>query len=207
MTNMDDLNNMSDEDLIAAGRIGNGAAADVLLRRYMPMVKAEAKPLFLKGADEEDLIQEGMLGLFQALRDYDADRGASFKTFAVLCVRRHLCSAVEASARRKHDPLNTAVSYDVPDLPDAYDAATSSDTDAMFSPEDNPEEAYISEESSRRLMEDIRKELSPLERQVFDLYLEGVNYRDIAARLGRKPKSIDNALQRIRHKTRQLLDR
>ena len=206
MFDTDDFNGMSDEELIEDSRAGDGAAADALLRRYMPMVRKEAKPFYLKGADEEDLIQEGMLGLFQALRDYDANEGASFKTFAALCVRRQLLSAVEAASRRKHEPLNTAVSYDVHEVPGTGEADAASDMDLLSSEGTNPEETYITEESSRRLMEDIRSRLSPLEQQVFELYLEDMNYRDIAARLGRKPKTVDNAIQRIRRKTMGLLD-
>ena len=206
MFDMDDFNGMSDEKLIEGSRAGDGAAADALLRRYMPMVKKEAKPLYLKGADEEDLIQEGMLGLFQALRDYDGDAGASFKTFAALCVRRQLFSAVESASRRKHEPLNTAVSYDVHEMPGTAETGDAPDVELLPSEGTNPEETYITEESSRRLMEDIRRRLSPFERQVFDRYLGGMNYRVIAVQLGRDPKSIDNALQRIRSKTRALLD-
>lgn len=212
MFDTDDFNGMSDEELIEDSRAGNGAAADALLRRYMPMVRKEAKPLYLKGADEEDLIQEGMLGLFQALRDYDANEGASFKTFAALCVRRQLLSAVEAASRRKHEPLNTAVSYDVPDSPDTGGRAALPDEARLSSvqlssrADSNPEEAYISEESVRQLLEALRRDLSPLEREVLDMSLGGMHYRDIAKRLDRGPKSIDNALQRIKMKLRRLQD-
>ena len=207
----------TDEELVEYSRGGASDAADVLMERYKEMVRLEASSLHLQGAEHEDLIQEGMLGLFKALRDYDADRGASFKTFAVLCVRRQLCTAVEASSRRKHQPLNTAISYDttaaVPaglgegsrsGSGNAEDGAESM-VNLLPSDEPNPEIRYISEESRINMEQAIQEALSPYEQEVLGLSLDGLGYLEIAQRLGREPKSVDNALQRIRRKVKRLL--
>ena len=221
MSEDEDLSNCTDEELVEKSRGGDSAAADLVMERYKGMVRGLSRTMYLQGADEEDLIQEGMIGLFQALRDYDPQKEASFKTFAALCVRRNLYSAVEAASRRKHEPLNTALSYDavLPETSPAGSAgvmepgtgeestpgAARTVLDVLASPADDPETSYISEESLYDMETAIRKELSPLEKQVYELYLSGMNYHDIAARLSREPKSIDNALQRIRRKVRGLL--
>lgn len=204
---------LSDNDLIALSREQDDRATEALMSRYKGMVRARARSMFILGGDSEDLIQEGMLGLFKALRDYDRGRDASFATFAALCVSRQLYTAVQASGRKKHMPLNTAVSLNAP-------ASSFTDQEGKESPEleeavsrelgtmfaggygENPEKVMIDRENLARLQTRIETELSPLEKQVLDLHLTGMNYVEIARILNRDEKSTDNALQRIRAKVR-----
>ena len=170
------------------------------------MVLGKAKSMYILGGDSEDLIQEGMLGLFKAVRDFDSGRDASFRTFAQLCVTRQLYTAVKASARKKHLPLNSAVSLSSPLREENGDERDEELLDFLEAdPSSNPEEYLIGQEETERLEEMIEKELSPLEKQVLDLYLTGMGYVEIAHVLNRDEKSTDNALQRIRAKTRACL--
>lgn len=195
--------NMTDEDLISLFRDGDQEAMEQLLDKYKEMVLKKARSMYILGGDSDDLIQEGMLGLFKAVRDYDSGRDASFSTFAQLCVTRQLYTAVKASTRKKHLPLNTAISLSRPlrengegedeELMDCLEADARS----------NPEEYIIGQEEMERLEETIEKELSPLEKQVLELYLTGMGYVEIAHVLNRDEKSTDNALQRIRAKLKK----
>ena len=223
----DRYSNLTDEELIGLSRSGDSAATDFLMEKYKGLVRSKAADLFLpNGGDKEDLLQEGMLGLFKALRDYDGTKEASFSTFANLCVTRQLYTAVEAAGRKKHQPLNEAVSYDAElpaGQPGAADGAQSgmqrkgsagtigetggTFLDLLASEETDPEQQYISWESSRQLEESIRAALSPMERQVLDLYLADLDYREIAQRLNKDPKATDNALQRIKSKVRKILQK
>lgn len=217
----DDFENCTDEELISLSRGGDSAATDFLMERYKGMVRSRARSLHIPGGDQDDLIQEGMLGLFKALRDYDAAKGASFATFASLCVSRQMYTAIEASGRQKHQPLNEAISYDQPSGAgrknnkndrngqqiDGRDQGDGGENLLAMLPASggDPEEQYISEESRQRLEQEIDRSLSPFERQVLNLYLSGMNYTEIAHRLGRDPRSTDNALQRIKSKVRRML--
>ncbi len=222
--------NLTDEELIMRSRGGDSAATDFVMEKYKGLVRRKAADLFLPDGDRDDLIQEGMLGLFKAVRDYDYGKEASFATFANLCVTRQLYTAVEAAGRKKHQPLNTALSYDAVLPMDG--AGTESEQgrrngsrsqrgssgtlhsgsgngasflELLASEENDPELQYISQESSRQLEESIYSVLSPMERKVLDLYLSDLDYREIAAQLDKDPKSMDNALQRIKTKVRKLL--
>ena len=175
---------LTDEELITLFRDGDQEAMEMLLNKYKEMVLRKAKSMYILGGDSDDLIQEGMLGLFKAVRDYDCGRDASFRTFAQLCVTRQLYTAVKASSRKKHLPLNTAISLSRP--------ASS-----------NPEVYLIGQEEMERLEEKIEKELSAFEKQVLELHLTGMGYVEIAHVLNRDEKSTDNALQRIRAKLRK----
>ena len=210
-----EYDNCTDEELIELSRGGDSAATDFLMEKYKGLVKSKARLFRLPDGDADDLIQEGMLGLFKALRNYDAGKNASFATFAALCIARQLGTAVEAAGRKKHQPLNTAVSYDTP-VPEEGEisarsakapgpGSTSTYLELLASEDADPETAYISKESRRNLEENIQEVLSPLEREVLDLYLADLNYVQIAGKLGRDPKSTDNALQRIKGKVRKLL--
>ena len=177
------------------------------MSRYKGLVRSRARSMFILGGDSEDLIQEGMLGLFKALRDYDRGRDTSFATFAALCVSRQLYTAVQASGRKKHMPLNTAVSLSAPSVPaSSIDGKEGPDLEESLSDEAgygaNPEKLLIDRENFALLQERIETELSPLEKQVLDLHLTGMNYIEIARILNRDEKSTDNALQRIRAKVR-----
>ena len=196
---------LTDEELIARSREGDQAAVDALMTKYKGMVLGKAKSMFILGGDSDDLIQEGMLGLFKAVRDYDSGRDASFRTFAQLCVTRQLYTAVTASGRKKHLPLNSAISLSQTAQNDSDD---DEQTDGLINilPADesfNPEEYLIGRESLERLEEWIEQELSTFERQVLELRLTGLGYVEIAHVLNRDEKSTDNALQRIRNKLKK----
>jgi len=197
---------LTDEEMISLFRDGDQEAMEKLLEKYKGMVLGKAKSMYILGGDSEDLIQEGMLGLFKAVRDFDCGRDASFRTFAQLCVTRQLYTAVKASARKKHLPLNSAVSLSSPLREENGDERDEELLDFLEAdPSSNPEAYLISQEETERLEEMIEKELSPLEKQVLDLYLTGLGYVEIAHVLNRDEKSTDNALQRIRAKTRACL--
>ncbi len=193
----------SDEELIGKLREGHEEIRDYLMEKYKNLVRKKARALYLIGGDSDDLIQEGMIGLYKAIRDYDGDRGASFYTFAELCVTRQLYTAVEASKRQKHMPLNTYVSLYDEESEDgrgsrAYRAA---DMDRVIS----PEELLIAREDKEDMETAIQKRLSRFERQVLKLYLSGMNYSQIAQTLGKSSKSTDNALQRIKQKVKEII--
>lgn len=199
---MADYAQMTDEQLIRRLRAGEGDITDYLMEKYKGMVRKEAKAMYLLGGENDDLIQEGMIGLFKAVRDYDADQEASFGTFARLCVTRQLYSAIEASRRKKHSPLNSYVSfYEKEDregggsLLDTMEAGCESD----------PEQAFLSKDNARRMEEELEESLSSLEKRVLYLHLRGTDYRTIASLLDRSPKTVDNAIQRIRAKAEKIL--
>ena len=197
---------LTDEEMISLFRDGDREAMEKLLEKYKGMVLGKAKSMYILGGDSEDLIQEGMLGLFKAVRDFDCGRDASFRTFAQLCVTRQLYTAVKASARKKHLPLNSAVSLSSPLREENGDERDEELLDFLEAdPSSNPEAYLIGQEETERLEEMIEKELSPLEKQVLELYLTGMGYVEIAHVLNRDEKSTDNALQRIRAKTRACL--
>ena len=200
--NREKYEGLTDEELIALFRDGDQEAMEKLLNKYKEMVLRKAKSMYILGGDSDDLIQEGMLGLFKAVRDYDCGRDASFRTFAQLCVTRQLYTAVKASSRKKHLPLNTAISLSRPMREDGEEDEEFLDcleADASS----NPEVYLIGQEEMERLEEKIEKELSPFEKQVLELHLTGMGYVEIAHVLNRDEKSTDNALQRIRTKLRK----
>lgn len=196
---------LSDDELIALYQEGESMAMDVLLERYKPMVRRKARSMFILGGDQEDLIQEGMVGLFKAVRDYDQGRDAGFETFARLCVSRQLYSAVQASARKKHQPLNSALSLNQSTAGEHEEGGTDAVLMNLLSaaPQSNPELQLIDRENLQDLQEWISTQLSSFEQQVLELYLTGMNYVEIAKVLNKSSKSTDNALQRIRQKLRR----
>lgn len=195
----------SDEELIDRLRGGDSRITDYIMDKYKNLVRSKAKSMYILGGDNEDLIQEGMIGLFKAIRDYDCGRDASFYTFADLCISRQMYTAVQASHRQKHWPLNTYVSL--------YGSNNSQgDSEEMelaeaLSPDkdQNPETLFIDRERVEYLEGQIDKELSSFEKQVLDLYLTGMSYSQIARVLGREEKSTDNALQRLKSKIKKML--
>ena len=208
---MDHLNQYeeaTDEELLCRLRDGETAIMDFLMEKYKYLVKNKARTMFILGADTEDLIQEGMIGLFKAVRDYDCGRDASFYTFADLCIARQMYTAIQASGRKKHMPLNSYISiYGSVVQEDAKeDGAEVVLVNVLPAGEEsNPEELIIDRENVEQLEQNIQKELSPFEKQVLDLYITGMNYVEIAKVLGKDEKSTDNALQRIRTKMKKLL--
>lgn len=209
---MDHLNQYgetTDEELLCRLRDGESAIMDFLMEKYKYLVKNKARTMFILGADTEDLIQEGMIGLFKAVRDYDCGRDASFYTFADLCIARQMYTAIQASGRKKHMPLNSYISiYGSVVQDDAReDGAEVVLVNVLPAGEEsNPEELIIDRENVEQLEQNIQKELSPFEKQVLDLYITGMNYVEIAKVLGKDEKSTDNALQRIRTKMKKVLD-
>ncbi len=195
---MDGYPNVSDEQLIARLRAGEKKIMDYILDKYKPLVLGKANAMFLIGGDTDDLIQEGMIGLFKAIRDYREEKETSFFHFAELCITRQLYHAVEASNRKKHAPLNTYISFDARSGEEGRSLAETLPTDAT----NDPEQLVIGQETMQLFWEKLRSQLSSMERQVLDEYLAGANYRQIAEKLGKSPKAIDNALTRIRAKIR-----
>lgn len=195
----------SDEELIVRLRDGENGVTEYLMNKYKNLVRSKAKSMYILGADNEDLIQEGMIGLFKALRDYDIGRDASFLTFADLCVSRQMYTAVQASRRQKHIPLNNYISLygsagmnrdgEEEELVNVLAAHAGQST----------EELVIDRENVIQLEQTIERELSSFEKQVLDLYLTGMGYQQIAKVLGRDEKSTDNALQRIKTKLKRAI--
>lgn len=187
---------MTDEELIEQLRAGDKGIMDYILNKYKPLVLGKANAMYLIGGDTDDLIQEGMIGLFKAIRDFRSDRESTFFHFAEICITRQLYSAVEASNRKKHVPLNTYVSFYSQTGEEGKSLAETLPTDDM----DNPEQMIIHQENFRAFWEQLKGRLSKMERQVLDEYLKGLNYRQIAEKLEKSPKAIDNALSRIKSK-------
>ena len=200
----DDLVTYSDEGLVELIREGDDYALDYLMTKYKILVEKKSKSYFLIGASKEDIIQEGMIGLFKAVRDYNKDKEASFYSFADLCVTRQMISAVKAYTRQKHMPLNTYVSLNKPMFEDEFDKTPLLDrmpAEKII----NPEEDIIGKENKSIIEHELEQKLSKLEKQVIALYIDGVNYVEIAAILKRPVKSIDNALQRIKKKVEKII--
>lgn len=189
---------LEDDELFTLNRDGDKYAGEVLLERYKYIVKMKASSMFMLGGDKEDLIQEGMIGLYRAISEYDPGRDASLATFCNLVVTRCLYNAVRNMGRQKHIPLNNFISiYD-------EEAANPDSSDAVFSSDDNdPEKLLIAQENLEQIMEAIEEELSPLEKEVLDLRLIGMKNGEIAKVLRRDEKSTDNALTRLRIKLRK----
>ena len=194
----------SDGELIDRLRRGETPIMDYICDKYKNLVRSKAKSMFILGADSEDLIQEGMIGLFKAVRDYDTGRDASFSTFAELCINRQMYTAVQASKRRKHFPLNTYVSLDSETDGDDREGLNLAELLADRT-KLSPEELFLDKERVAYLEKTIEEELSDFEKQVLDLYMTGMTYIQIAKVLGRDEKATDNALQRLKAKIRRIL--
>ncbi len=201
----EDYTGYSDEELLIRLRDGEQGITDHIMNKYKNLVRSKAKSMYILGADSEDLIQEGMIGLFKAIRDYDSGRDASFFTFADLCVSRQMYTAVQASRRQKHIPLNNYISL-YGNVSTNRDGEEEALVNILTDNSDlNPEALMIDKENVDRLEMLIERELSSFEKQVLDLYLTGMSYQQIAKVLGRDEKSTDNALQRIKTKLRRAM--
>ena len=200
------MSSYSDEEIIETVREGEASGIDELFERYKNVVRSIASTMYLIGGENEDLIQEGMIGLFKAVQEYDPGRDASFGTFARLCITRHIYSAVKASGRKKHIPLNTYVSLYEEKRDDDEGGRTVEVQDMLrASDTTEPEQIVLSNEKSEELETDIEQELSPFERNVLELYVTGMSYSDIADVLGKNEKAMDNAIQRIRGKLKKYI--
>ena len=198
-----DLSKIKDEELVVIAQTGDKLAEEILMDKFKPLVKSRSRAYFLIGADSEDIIQEGMIGLYKAVRDYDNERNASFRGFAELCVNRQMITAIKAATRQKHQPLNSYVSLNKPIFDD-----DSEQTYMDFLQEGelvNPETLLIGRENKSSLVMRMVDTLSGFETKVLKLYLQGLSYYEIAEKLKRTEKSIDNALQRIKKKLERFL--
>lgn len=202
----DKFADLSDERLAQLSRSGDSEAMEYLLSKYRPLVRRKARTYFLIGADGEDIVQEGMIGLFKAIRDYKEDRQSGFRAFAELCITRQIITAIKMATRQKHAPLNTYVSLDRPLGFEEYEL-TLLDIVSREEKGLDPEEIFIHREQFSDLGAKLLEILSALERKVLSLYIQGKSYQEIGAVLGKDPKSIDNALQRIKHKIQKNVER
>ncbi len=199
-----DFETLSDEMLVELSAAGDTGATEYILDKYKNFVKAVVRMYFLVGADRDDVVQEGMIGLFKAIRDFDETKQTSFKSFAEICVRRQVLTAIKNATRQKHMPLNSYISLSKP----AYDDENSEDTlmDTLtISDGQDPEELFIGKENIEILGVKIEENLSKLEKEVLRMYLSGISYQEIAAIMNRPPKSIDNALQRVKKKLEKFI--
>lgn len=186
-----DLANDRDEVLVVLAQKGNAAATEILMRRYMNAVRALARRYFLAGGETDDLVQEGMIGLYAAIGDYRSESGKSFKNFAYLCVTRNIADAIKHSARRKNVPLNNYVSLFEPGLD-------------IFSEEESPEDFVLGREAQAEFRMKLMKELSDFEFRVTVMYLDGMSYAQICEATGKGSKSVDNALARSKRKLQRI---
>lgn len=200
-----DFDTMTDEEIVRmAQQDGDGAALEHLLNKYKNFVRTKARSYFLIGADHEDIVQEGMIGLYKAIRDFREDRLSSFRAFAELCITRQIITAIKTATRQKHIPLNSYISLNRPIYEEDSDR-TLLDVITEDAPS-NPEEMLIDREDLSVIEGRIGSMLSDLEKQVLIRYIEGKSYVEISEEMSRHVKSVDNALQRIKRKLQRLLD-
>ena len=202
---MSKYDRMTDEQLLCDYKNGNQEIMDYLMVKYKSMVRKKARAMYLLGGENQDMIQEGMIGLIKAVRDFDVTQKTSFSSFAELCVSRQMYSAIEASNRKKHLPLNSYVSL-YEDSEEVGEGRSLPLIDTIESSKENdPEVLYFGKEYTEAFAEQLKELLSPLENHVLYLHLMGTDYRTIAELLGKSPKSVDNALQRIKTKAQKIL--
>ena len=200
----ENLEHLTDEELVSLAKEGDTMALEYLISKYKNFVRSKARTYFLIGADREDIIQEGMIGLYKAIRDYRYDRQASFRAFAEICVTRQIITAIKTATRQKHMPLNSYVSLNKPVYEEESERTLS---DVLTQGKaGNPEELFIDQEDYLDIESTMQRILSPLEQEVVNLYLEGKSYIEIAQHLNRQVKSVDNALQRVKRKLEQYLE-
>ncbi len=194
---------LTDEEVVTMAKSGDKLATDFIIEKYKNFVKSRARTYFLIGADKEDIIQEGMIGLYKAIRDYDVSKPASFKGFAEICITRQIITAIKTATRQKHIPLNSYISLNKP----AYDDESERMMIDMIAEKENfnPEEIMITREHFSSMIEKMSELLSKFEWRVMNLFLDGKSYSEIAKKLGKSEKSIDNALQRIKKKVEKYL--
>ena len=195
---------MTDEQIVQLCHDGDSMAEEYLLNKYKNFVRSKARSYFLIGADHEDIVQEGMIGLYKAIRDFKQEKLSSFRAFAELCITRQIITAIKTATRQKHIPLNSYVSLNKP-LYDEESDRTLLDI-LMEGTTSNPEDMIINQENLGNIHQKINEVLSGLEQEVLSAYLDGKSYQEIAESLGRHVKSIDNALQRVKRKLEKYLE-
>lgn len=207
---MKDYSEYSDEELIVRIRDGEKEITEYIIKKYKDLVRMKAQSMFILGGDNDDTIQEGMIGLFKAIRDYDAGRDANFKTFAEVCISRQIYTAIQTSNRYKHAPLNSYISLNSmakSELMTEYGEELQL-ISALAEPSNkSPEEILLTQERIKQFERFVEEELSQLERQVAELYITGMSYTEIAKILGRDDKSTDNALQRVKSKLKKEIEK
>lgn len=194
--------NLSDEEIVALAQRGDSGALIHLLENYKSLVRIKARGYFLIGADHEDIVQEGMIGLYKAIRDFDASKQASFRAFSDLCIKRQIITAIKTATRQKHIPLNSYVSLNKPVYEEDSERSL---LDVIEGKVTNPEELYINQEELTSMQSMMDEALSGFERQVLSAFLDGKSYQEIAEALNRHEKAVDNALQRIKKKLTRYL--
>jgi len=195
---------LEEELIVEQARKGDPKAQELLIKKYKNFVRSKARSYFLIGADREDIVQEGMIGLFKAMRDYQPDKVTSFKSFAELCIKRQIITAIKTATRQKHIPLNSYVSLNKPVFDDESDR-TLYDVMSNSSKELNPEHLVIKREELSHIEEKMGEVLSDLEWKVLNAYLEGKSYQEISLEMNKHVKSVDNALQRVKKKLEKFL--
>ncbi|MBI4743348.1 MAG: RNA polymerase sporulation sigma factor SigH [Actinobacteria bacterium] len=193
------LDDLSDNEIVLIAQSGNDLAYDYLISKYKSFVRLKTRSYFLVGADNEDILQEGMIGLYKAIRDFRSEKNASFKAFAEICIKRQILTAIKTATRRKHAPLNSYISLNGTFSTDESNERALIDM-LMGESAVDPIEMMFGAEELKEAENNFKKKLSPFELKVFSLYLSGASYYEIAKKLEKRVKSIDNALQRIKHK-------
>lgn len=200
-----DFENKTEEEIVAEAKEGNSLAQEIIINRYEAFIRGKSRSYFLIGADKEDIYQEGMIGLYKAIRDFKNEKETSFKAFAELCITRQIITAIKTATRQKHIPLNTYVSLNKPIYEDESERTL---LDVIVGLKiTNPEEVVISKEEVANIELKMSKVLSGLELEVLNSYLDGKSYQEIAVDLDREAKSIDNALQRVKRKLEKFLSK
>ncbi|MFR5265726.1 RNA polymerase sporulation sigma factor SigH [Clostridium sp.] len=200
-----DFENKTEEEIVAEAKEGNSLAQEIIINRYEAFIRGKSRSYFLIGADKEDIYQEGMIGLYKAIRDFKNEKETSFKAFAELCITRQIITAIKTATRQKHIPLNTYVSLNKPIYEDESERTL---LDVIVGLKiTNPEEVVISKEEVANIELKMSKVLSGLELEVLNSYLDGKSYQEIAVDLDREAKSIDNALQRVKRKLEKSLSK
>ncbi|MDQ3620214.1 MAG: RNA polymerase sporulation sigma factor SigH [Actinomycetota bacterium] len=201
---LEDNEALEDDNLVRRARGGDERCLETLIARYRNFARSKARSYFLSGADKEDVVQEGMIGLYKSIRDFDLEQETPFRAFAELCISRQILTAIKTANRNKHQPLNSSVSLDAPIYGEEGERSVGETVSAKEITD--PAELVISAEEIEALRETMRENLTQLEGDVLTLYMAGKSYEEIAATLGNHVKSIDNALQRIKRKLQQHLD-
>lgn len=199
----ENIKDLKDNELVILAKKGNKKAIAILINKYKNFVRARSKFYFIIGADKEDIVQEGLIGLYKAIRDYNPDKKTSFRAFAELCIMRQIITAIKTATRQKHTPLNSYISLNKPIFEENGERVLS---DVIVSTRNvNPEEIYITLELTKDIKEKMKKYLSSLEAKVLSEYLRGLSYHEVAKSIGKHIKSVDNALQRIKRKIQQTI--
>ena len=200
------LNELEDHELVEGVRAGDERCIEVLLSRYRNFARSKARNYFLAGSDKEDVVQEGMIGLFKAIRDFSDETGTPFRAFAELCISRQILTAIKTANRQKHQPLNSSVSLDAPVYGDDSSDRSVGDNIIAAQQTSDPVELVISAQEIEAIRDTMKENLTDLEGDVLRLYMDGKSYEEIAGVLGNHVKSIDNALQRIKRKLQRHIE-